>query len=118
MPMSWCGAIAATMRSVETAPVVPRSGERKIAILATGPAFSMKSPICTTSLVTVALARKAGGGALCASAALLAATSTASVAVARRIVRPILSRIMMPIMALILLSASVARSSAAFRRPR
>ena len=36
MPMSWCGRIASTTRSVGTAPLVPRSGARKIGTSATG----------------------------------------------------------------------------------
>ncbi len=52
-------------RSVDTAPVVPRSGARKIGMSATGPAFSTRSPMRTTSLSTVTVARSAAAGAQC-----------------------------------------------------
>src|SRR5580704_2853268 len=56
------------MRSVATAPVVPISGARKIGTSATGPAFSTRSPMRTTSLETMALALSAGAGVSAAAA--------------------------------------------------
>ena len=67
MSMSWCGRMASTIRSVGTVPLVPGSGERKIATSAAAPAFSTRSPMRTTLLVTVTLARSAGT-AFCAAA--------------------------------------------------
>ena len=63
--------------SVDTAPVVPRSGARKIGMSATGPAFSTRSPMRTTSPVTVTLARSAGR-ADCAAAGVTAGAANAS----------------------------------------
>ena len=111
IPMSWCGRIASTTRSVGTAPRVPRSGARKIGTSATGPAFSTRSPMRTISPVTVTFPRSAGI-AFCAAAGLANVPIRAKARAKARNCRT--GRII----GWILLSASIARSSAASRRLR
>src|ERR1700733_5706277 len=74
------------MRSVATAPVVPRSGARKIGTSATGPAFSTRSPMRTRSPLTITLAVSAGGVVVvCAAATPQSASRNAKLAAIRRV---------------------------------
>src|SRR5580704_4348758 len=88
--------MASRMRSVATSPVVPRSGARKIGMSATGPAFSTRSPMRTTSLLTVTLEISAGsgGGAVCATALAQSASSAAQVAIVSRVTARVMVRVM------------------------
>ena len=61
-PISAWARTASTTASADTVPVEPRSGERKIGTFDTMPAFSIKSPMRTMSLVTTVSALSLGCG--------------------------------------------------------